>query len=236
MGTLQKALVSATAILSFSFYSYFLRTQDTQLATRTPSLVSANTVQQNTAGGSAPPSSADVQAYIDRINAAAAKNLAAQKQAVLSRERESERGDDEEQRSQIVAVAPPQQTQASAPAPAPSQPAVQPAPTPAPTPAPAPKPAGQYKDGSYTGPSVNVFYGYVQVQAVIQGGQLADVVFLQYPSDRSTSRSINSQAMPLLTQEAIQAQSASVNGVSGASATSQGFVQSLTDALTQAHV
>jgi len=95
--------------------------------------------------------------------------------------------------------------------------------------------SGQYRNGTYTGSSVDVFYGYVQVQAVIKSGQIADVRFLQYPNDRGTSRQINSQAMPLLTQEAIQVQSANVDGVSGASATSQGFVQSLSDALSQAH-
>jgi uncharacterized protein with FMN-binding domain len=120
----------------------------------------------------------------------------------------------------------------------PVQTAPQPQPTPTPTPAPQPvaKPTGQYKDGAYTGPSVYVYYGNVQVQAVVQGGKLADVKFLQYPSDRSTSRYINSQAMPMLTQEAVAAQSAQVDGVSGASATSQGFIQSLSSALSQAHV
>ena len=83
---------------------------------------------------------------------------------------------------------------------------------------------------------MNVYYGYVQVQAVIKGGQIARVNFLQYPNDRNTSRMINSQAMPMLSQEAIQAQSADVSGVSGASATSQGFIQSLGDALAQARV
>lgn len=94
--------------------------------------------------------------------------------------------------------------------------------------------AGQYKDGTYTGDSVNVFYGNVQVQVTISGGKLTDVQFLQYPNDRSTSIFINQQAMPLLKQEALQAQSASVQGVSGASATSQGFVQSLGSALAKA--
>ena len=104
-----------------------------------------------------------------------------------------------------------------------------------PTPAPAPvKPAGQYTDGSYTGSAANAYYGTIQVQAIVTNGQLADVQFLQYPSDRSTSRYINSQAMPMLTQEAIQAQSANVSGVSGATDTSMAFVQSLASALAQA--
>ena len=102
------------------------------------------------------------------------------------------------------------------------------------TPPPPQQLASAYKDGSYTGPVTDAFYGNVQVQAIISGGKITDVKFLQYPSDRSTSRMINSQAMPLLTQEAIQAQSANVNGVSGASQTSGAFVQSLQSALSQA--
>jgi uncharacterized protein with FMN-binding domain len=110
-------------------------------------------------------------------------------------------------------------------------------PTPVPTPTPVavpPKPMGQYVDGSYTGSPADAYYGTVQVQAVIQGGKLVTVNFLSYPSDRRTSQSINSQAIPLLQQEAIQAQSANVNTISGASDTSAAFIQSLSSALTQA--
>ncbi len=109
------------------------------------------------------------------------------------------------------------------------------APASAPVPAPAPqKPAGQYVDGSYTGSQADAYYGTVQVEAIIQNGQLADVKFLQYPDTHSTSVYINEQVMPMLVQEAIQAQNANVNGVSGATFTSQAFVQSLASALTQA--
>jgi uncharacterized protein with FMN-binding domain len=92
----------------------------------------------------------------------------------------------------------------------------------------------KYKDGQYTGSSEDAFYGFVQVLAVISGGKLTDVQFLQYPNDRSTSIQINSQAIPYLKQEAIQAQSANVNIVSGATDTSQAFIQSLSSALSQA--
>lgn len=108
--------------------------------------------------------------------------------------------------------------------------------TPQQTPAPAapPKPKGQYADGSYTGSVADAFYGNVQVKAVVQNGRLANVVFLQYPNDRQTSLYISQQAMPYLTQEAIQAQSAQVDGVSGATDTSRAFVQSLSVALAKA--
>jgi uncharacterized protein with FMN-binding domain len=96
------------------------------------------------------------------------------------------------------------------------------------------KPQGQYRDGTYVGPTTNAFYGLVQVQATIQGGQLTDVQFLQYPNDRRTSQRINSIAMPRLTQESIQVQSAYVHIVSGATLTSQAFAQSLYVVLNQA--
>jgi uncharacterized protein with FMN-binding domain len=109
-------------------------------------------------------------------------------------------------------------------------------PTPAPlaTIVPTATPRGKYKDGSYTGAVADAFYGNIQVQAIISGGKITDVVFLQYPNDRRTSIEINTQAMPYLKQEAIQAQSARVAGVSGATASSDAFVQSLGSALQKA--
>lgn len=106
--------------------------------------------------------------------------------------------------------------------------------TASPTAQPTVTPRGKYKDGTYTGSVADAFYGNIQVQAVISGGKITDVIFLQYPNDRSTSIEINSQAMPYLKQEAIQAQSANVAGVSGATASSDAFVQSLGSALQQA--
>ena len=109
-------------------------------------------------------------------------------------------------------------------------------PTPAPTraPLPAPKPKGRYMDGTYTGKSADAYYGMVQVEEIIQNGALADVKILQYPNDRNTSIEINSQALPILKQEAISAQSATIDAVSGASDTSPAFIASLSSALAQA--
>lgn len=92
----------------------------------------------------------------------------------------------------------------------------------------------KYKDGEYTGDSVDAYYGNLQVKAVISDGKITDVQFLDYPHDRRTSVEINSQATPMLKQEAIQAQSANVDIVSGATATSQAFIQSLQSALVKA--
>lgn len=102
------------------------------------------------------------------------------------------------------------------------------------TPPPASPSSTAYKDGRYTGSVADAYYGYIQVLAIISGGKLTDVQFLQHPSDNPNSQYINSQAMPWLKQEALQAQSANVNIVSGATDTSQAFVQSLSSALSQA--
>lgn len=93
---------------------------------------------------------------------------------------------------------------------------------------------GQYKDGTYNGPEVDAFYGLVQVQVVVQNGKISNVHFLEYPSDRRTSQRINSFAVPTLQQEAMQAQSANVDWISGATLTSQAFQMSLQSALNQA--
>ncbi|HEU5228469.1 MAG TPA: FMN-binding protein [Ktedonobacteraceae bacterium] len=95
-------------------------------------------------------------------------------------------------------------------------------------------PGALYKDGSYTGSVADAQWGVVQVQAVIKNGKITDVQFLQYPNDRNRSVYINSYADPQLSSEAIQAQSANVDAVTGATDSSDAFVQSLTDALSQA--
>src|SRR5258706_3559562 len=97
-----------------------------------------------------------------------------------------------------------------------------------------PAPGALYKDGSYTGSVDDAQWGVVQVKAIIKNGKITDVQFLQYPNDRNRSVYINSIADPQLTSEAIQAQSANVNVVTGATDSSLAFIQSLTDALSQA--
>jgi uncharacterized protein with FMN-binding domain len=101
-------------------------------------------------------------------------------------------------------------------------------------PTPAPKPKGQYRDGSYTGPEIDAFYGFVKIKAVVQNGRIADVQFLEYPNDRRTSVRINQVAVPYLQREAISAQSANVDLISGATLTSEAFAESLQTALISA--
>lgn len=93
---------------------------------------------------------------------------------------------------------------------------------------------GQYKDGSYTGAAADLQWGTIQVKAIIQQGKITDVQFLQAPNDRNHSIEINSYADPQLTQEAIKVQNANVDVITGATDSSEAFIQSLTDALSQA--
>ena len=74
----------------------------------------------------------------------------------------------------------------------------------------------------------------MQIQAVIQHGKIAQVKWLRYPKDRSRSIYINIYAGPQLSSEAIQAQGAQVDIVTGATDSSVAFMVSLADALSQA--
>jgi uncharacterized protein with FMN-binding domain len=94
--------------------------------------------------------------------------------------------------------------------------------------------SGAFRDGTYSGDVADANWGNVEVQAVVTNGQLSDVQFQEFPNHRSRSRSINQRAMPILIQEAIQSQSAEVDVVSGATDTSEAFIESLGSALSQA--
>lgn len=95
-------------------------------------------------------------------------------------------------------------------------------------------PGALYKDGTYTGSVADAQWGYIQVKAVIKNGKITDITFLQYPNERERSVFINNYADPQLVSEAIQAQSATVDAVTGATDSSEAFMQSLSDALSQA--
>jgi uncharacterized protein with FMN-binding domain len=77
-------------------------------------------------------------------------------------------------------------------------------------------------------------WGPVQVQVTIASGKITDVAVLQQPSGNRHDDEINSYALPILHDEVLQAQSASINAVSGATVTSDGYVQSLQAALDAA--
>ena len=85
-----------------------------------------------------------------------------------------------------------------------------------------------------TGAAVNYNYGILSVAATVSGDKLTNVTIASLDDGGSfRSQSIDQQSIPVLEQEALQAQSANIQGVSGASYTSAGFEQSLQSALTQ---
>jgi uncharacterized protein with FMN-binding domain len=88
--------------------------------------------------------------------------------------------------------------------------------------------------GTFTGVAVQDPYGQVQVQVTMTGGKITDVTALQLPS-QGRSGFISQSVAPILQGEAISAQSASIDTVSGATYTSQAYAQSLQSALDQAH-
>lgn len=94
--------------------------------------------------------------------------------------------------------------------------------------------SGGIADGSYVGDGSRNRFGTVQVQVVYSGGQLTDVQILSYPDGDRRSIRINQVALPILIDEAIQAQSADINGVSGATYTSRSYVASLQSAIDNA--
>ncbi|GHF91489.1 hypothetical protein GCM10018790_80760 [Kitasatospora xanthocidica] len=84
------------------------------------------------------------------------------------------------------------------------------------------------------GDTVNTRYGPVQVQVTLTGSRITAVDVLKYPASERRDREINTTALPLLNQEAISAQSAAIDVVSGATYTSDGYIRSLQSALDRA--
>jgi uncharacterized protein with FMN-binding domain len=85
-----------------------------------------------------------------------------------------------------------------------------------------------------TGDAINTRFGPVQVQVTLADGRITDVQVLQYPNSDRRDAEINGYALPLLVQATLDANSADIDMVSGATYTSDGYVRSLQSALDQA--
>jgi uncharacterized protein with FMN-binding domain len=88
--------------------------------------------------------------------------------------------------------------------------------------------------GQVTGSAVQIPFGVVQVQVTFQSGRITDVQALQLPNDRGHSAQVSQYAAPQLRSEVLAAQSAQVDTISGATYTSEGYLQSVQSALDQA--
>ena len=103
---------------------------------------------------------------------------------------------------------------------------------PAATQTPTVAPVTKAATGTFTGDVVNVRYGNVQVKITVENGKITDAQAVQAPSGRNDRWT--QMAIPILRQQTLQAQSASISGASGASFTSYGWYTSLVSALAKA--
>jgi uncharacterized protein with FMN-binding domain len=87
-----------------------------------------------------------------------------------------------------------------------------------------------------TGSPIDTRYGTVQVQLTVSGGKITAARALRTPDGNGRDWRINAYAVPILNQEAVAAQSSRIDGVTGATVTSEGYVTSLQSAIDQAHL
>lgn len=95
--------------------------------------------------------------------------------------------------------------------------------------------AASSKAAVYVGDTVQTRWGPVQVQITVTDGQITKSEVLQVPWENGRDQQINSYAVPILNAEVLQAQSAAIDAVSGATVTSQGYITSIQSALDQAN-
>ena len=95
-------------------------------------------------------------------------------------------------------------------------------------------PSSSATSGTVTGTVADTRWGPVQVQITVANGSITNVSVVQYPNSNGKDQEINARALPILVQETLKAQSASIDMVSGATYTSDGYLTSLQSALDQA--
>jgi uncharacterized protein with FMN-binding domain len=91
-------------------------------------------------------------------------------------------------------------------------------------------------NGTFKGSTVQTQFGPVQVQIVVQNGKITSADAIRYPSGSQRDVMIANYAVPTLNTEAVRAQSAKISMVSGATYTSDGYLQSLQSAIDNAHL
>jgi len=134
----------------------------------------------------------------------------------------------------LASALPAQSPSPNQPSPSPTDPG-SPSSTPSAAPSPSPSPSPTGANGTFTGSDFPNRFGDVQVKVIISNGRITDVQPIQMPQDRAQSAYISQVAGPMLHDEVIQAQSAQIDIISGATYTSQSYAQSVESALQQAH-
>ncbi|MCW5951499.1 MAG: FMN-binding protein [Propionibacteriaceae bacterium] len=90
--------------------------------------------------------------------------------------------------------------------------------------------------GTYLGDAVETRWGTVQVQITVENGKIVSSGAIQYPNENHEDQKINSYAIPQLNAEVVEAQSARIDAISGATVTSAGYTTSLQSAIDQANL
>ena len=96
--------------------------------------------------------------------------------------------------------------------------------------------SGSSSSTTSTGDAVSTRYGEVQVKITVANGKVTAAEVTTVPWNNPRDQQINSYAVPILNSEAVDAQSAQIDMVSGATYTSEGYVQSLQSALDRANL
>jgi uncharacterized protein with FMN-binding domain len=96
--------------------------------------------------------------------------------------------------------------------------------------------SGSGSGKTYDGTTVQTRWGPVRVRITVDGGKVTDVTAVTYPNGNRRDQEINAYALPQLRTEVLQAQSADIDTVSGATVTSDGYKESLQAALDAAHL
>jgi uncharacterized protein with FMN-binding domain len=99
-----------------------------------------------------------------------------------------------------------------------------------------PTPSPSSKITTYSGSVAHTRWGPVQVKITVHAGKITKVTILQQPNGSRRDTEINSQALPILIDETVKAQSADIDMVSGATVTSDGYLRSLQAALDEAGI
>jgi uncharacterized protein with FMN-binding domain len=112
-------------------------------------------------------------------------------------------------------------------------PATSPAPSASASPAPSQTSTGTK---TYDGSVAQTLWGPVQVSITVADGKITDVAVPTYPNGNGRDAEINAYALPILVRETLSAQNAGIDTVSGATVTSDGYLESLQAALDAAHL
>jgi uncharacterized protein with FMN-binding domain len=104
------------------------------------------------------------------------------------------------------------------------------------SPAPTSSATSSSSSGTFTGDAAQTRWGTVQVQITVKDGKVTKADAVEYPNGNPRDQQINAYAIPTLNAEVVQAQSAQIDAVSGATVTSDGYIESLQSAIDAAHL